>query len=691
MHAVATLRAVVLVSSLARSGAAATGRQAAEASANPIRKVVTLLQNMQAKVTEEAKREEDLFDKFSCYCKTNGNDLGQTIEEAKAKIESLTSAIESNTERKAQTEMALKDHTASRTEAKSAMAEATALREKEAKAFAKAKSDAETNISALTAATRAIEKGMSGAFLQTTAANVVRRWVMEKAEVSDEKRQELLSFLSGQQSEGYAPASGEIVGILKEMNDEMAHDLSDETAQEQSAKATYEGLMAAKTKEVNALTAQIEEETMRVGELGVEVSSQANDLEATKDQLGDDTVFLAELGTMCDTKSKEWEEVKATRAAELVALAETITMLNSDDALELFKKTLPAPSASFVQLAQSEAIVRSKALSFIRGAKRSSALVHPEFDFIEMALQGKTAGFEKVIKMIDDMVATLKAEQSDDDSKQTYCTSTLDEAEDKKKGLERAVSVSETAISDLEGSISALADEIKALKAGIKALDKSVAEATEMRKEESEEFHELTTNNAAAKEVLAWAKNRLFKFYQPKMHKEEQKSPAALVQIVARRRGFDAPPPAPEFTNYAKKTAESTGVIAMIDLIISDIDKEVTAAQVEEEDAQKDYEALMSKAGEKRAQDSKSITEKSSAKAAGEESLQAEKENKEGSTKELMMTSKFISELHAECDWLLKYFDVRKSARADEVDSLGKAKAVLNGADFSLIQTHSAA
>jgi len=487
------------------------------------------------------------------------------------------------------------------------------------------------------------------------------------------------------------PASGEIVGILKEMNDEMVHDLSEETAQEENAKATYEGLMAAKTKEVNTLTAQIEEETMRVGELGVEVTSQTNDLEATKEQLGDDTVFLAELGKTCDTKAKEWEEVKATRAAELVALAETIKMLNSDDALELFKKTLASPSASFVQLGQREVAVRRKALSFIRGTTRSSTLVHPEMDFIEMALQGKTVGFEVVIKMIDDMVATLKKEQLDDDEKKKYCAVSLDTNEDKKKELERAVSVSETAISDLEGSISTLTDEIKALVAGIKALDKSVAEATDMRKAESDEFHELTTNNAAAKEILAWAKNRLYKFYQPKMHKEETKAPAALVQVVAQRRGVDAPPPPPEFTNYAKKTAESTGVIAMIDLIISDIDKEMTAAQVEEEDAQKDYEATMSKASEKRMQDSKSITEKSSAKAAAEESLQAEKDKKEGSTKELMMTSKFISELHAECDWLMTYYDVRKSARVDEVDSLGKAKAVLNGADFSLIQTHSAA
>jgi len=687
------LRVVALASLVVHSAtsAIATDKQATESSANPIRKVVTLLQNMQTKVTEEAKKEEKLFGKFLCYCKTNGNDLSAGMEEAKAKIESLTAAIESNTERLAQTQQALKDRTASRTEAKAAMAEATALREKEAKAFAALKSDADTNISALTAATKAIEKGMAGAFLQTVAANRVRRWAMEKAEISDEKRQELLSFLSGQQSEGYAPASGEIVGILKEMNDEMVHGLEEETAQEESSKATYEDLMKAKTKEVNALTAQIEEDTMRVGELGVEVTSQKNDLEATKEQLGEDTNFLAELGKTCDTKAKEWEEIKKTRSAELVALAETIQMLNSDDALELFKKTLPASGASFVQVEHRNAAVRGKALSILKGAKRSSALVHPEMDFIEMALQGKTAGFEKVIKMIDDMVATLKAEQGDDDNKKVYCAAQLDQNEDKKKELERSASVSETAIEDLDGSISMLTDEIKALEAGIKALDKSVAEATDMRKEESEEFQELTTNNANAKTILSWAKNRLNKFYQPKMYKEGMKAPASLVQIVAHRahrRGADAPPPPPEFTNYAKKTAESTGVISMIDLILSDIDKEMTAARVEEESAQKNYEAMMAEASEKRMQDSKSITEKNSAKAAAEESLQAEKGKLEGTTKEIMMTTKYIGELHGECDWLIKYYDMRKTARADELDSLGKAKAVLSGADFSLLQTH---
>jgi len=145
---------------------------------------------------------------------------------------------------------------------------------------------------------------MKGSFLQSPAASKLTSFLMEKATVPDATRQELLSFLSGRQSEGYVPASGEIVGILKEMNDEMVHDLSEETAQEENAKATYEGLMAAKTKEVNTLTAQIEEETMRVGELGVEVATTINDLEDTKEGLEEDKKFLADMDNICEQKKK---------------------------------------------------------------------------------------------------------------------------------------------------------------------------------------------------------------------------------------------------------------------------------------------------------------------------------------------------------------------------------------------------
>merc|ERR1719198_2020163 len=273
----------------------------------------------------------------------------------------------------------------------------------------------------------------------------------------------------------------------------------------------------------------------------------------------------------------------------------------------------------------------------------------------------------------------------------------------------------------MEGQLETLAEEIAALKDGIKALDKSVAEATENRKEENADYKELMTTDSTAKEVLLFAKNRLNKFYNPKLYKPPPKrqlseedqivenmggtvpteaaggiagtgigAAASFVQIRAHMQVRDsaAPPPPPEtFGPYTKKSEESGGVIAMIDLLIKDLDKEMQEADVMEKDAQSEYEKMMDESANKRTEDTKSITEKESMKASTEEMLEAEKDKKKASVKDLMATDKYIASLHQECDWLLKYFDARKEARTSEIEALGQAKAVLNGADFSLIQT----
>merc|ERR1719382_258756 len=294
--------------------------------------------------------------------------------------------------------------------------------------------------------------------------------------------------------------------------------------------------------------------------------------------------------------------------------------------------------------------------------------------------------------MIDEMVDTLQKEQQSDGHKKEYCAAQFDQADDKKKGLERKVSDEASAIAAAEEGIVTLTDEIKALNAGIKDLDKSVAEATTQRKDEHAEYKELMASNSAAKELLGVANNRLNKFYNPKLHKPPAKTVASLVQIsqhshVARE--APAPPPA-TWDAYSKKSQETTGVISMIDLLIKDLDKEMTEAETQEENDQKEYEEMMKDSAEKRATASKHLTEKSSAKASMEADLQTAKEQHFSTGKELMATGKFISSLHTECDWLMKYSDVRKEARSSELDALKNAKAVLSGADFSLVQTRAA-
>jgi len=386
--------------------------------------------------------------------------------------------------------------------------------------------------------------------------------------------------------------------------------------------------------------------------------------------------------------------------------------LNDDDALELFKKALPSSAASFVQLRVSTASLRARALDALRGAKGRHA---PSLDFIELALRGKKVGFEKVLSMIDEMLAVLKKDQDADDSKKEYCATEFDTSDDKKKQLELEVSDAEKSIQVTEDGLSNVASEIKATKETIAALDKMVAEATEQRKAENADFTELMAQDSAAKDLIGVAKNRLNKFYNPKLYvpppkqelsEEDQiivnmggtapPTPApggiagtgvtAFVQI-SEHRDSEAPPPPPEsFGAYSKKSEESTGVIAMLDMLVKDLEKEMTIAETDEKDAQAEYEKLMEDSKVKRADDSKLLSDKEAAKAELEAELQAYKDAKASSSKELTGTLEYISFLHAECDWLLKYFDQRKEARAGEMESLSNAKAVLSGADFSFLQ-----
>merc|ERR1719383_450047 len=371
------------------------------------------------------------------------------------------------------------------------------------------------------------------------------------------------------------------------------------------------------------------------------------------------------------------------------------------------KKTLPTPS--FIQMQDSSKTLRRRALVVLQAARASKEGPQPCLDFIALALRERNQGpFEKVIGMIDEMVAILAEEQTADDDKKAYCEKELDKTEDEKKALERKVDDLGSALEDTKGMISTLTEEIAALVEGIKNLDKSVAEATENRKAENAEYKELMAADTAAEKLLAMAGNRLAKFYTPKLYvappKQELSAeqriavnmgseaaptePPMLVQIQQHGVASVAPPPPPEtWGAYKKKGEEHGGVVAMLNMLKADLEKEMQSATVEEADAQAEYETMMAESAEKRSSDSKALADKESAKADLESEALQLQEEQTATMKEVLGAAEILKNLHLECDWLVSNFEVRKQARAGEVDALKKAKAVLSGADYSLIQT----
>merc|ERR1740123_141871 len=344
-----TLASVVLAT-VSTALLATSSHDTTNAAANPIRKVVTMLQSMQKKVAAEGEREKQLFDKYSCWCRSGAGKFTESITGATAKVPQVQSDIEAGEGQLAQLKADLKQHQSDRDAAKDSSAEATDIREKAAAAFAAEKSEYDANIDALSSAIAAISKGMVGGFLQSGAAQRLRAAVLSTQDLLDGERMQLTSFLSGSEGSGYAPQSGEILGLLKQLKDTMSGGLRDATVAEEAAIKAYEELVAAKTKEVSALTKAIEEKTVRSGELGVDIVEMEQDLSDTEKALVEDKAFLADMDKSCALKKEEYDAHVKLRSSELVALADTIKVLNDDDALQLFKKSLPSASSSLVQM-----------------------------------------------------------------------------------------------------------------------------------------------------------------------------------------------------------------------------------------------------------------------------------------------------------------------------------------------------
>merc|ERR1719313_2832152 len=492
--------------------------------------------------------------------------------------------------------------------------------------------------------------------------------------------------------------------MLKAMKDEMDKDLGGAVSAEEEAQKGFEELAAAKTSEIQANSEAIESKTVRSGNLAVSVTTTADDIEDTTAEMKETEAFVANLASTCATKKKEWAERQAMRAEEISAVSEAIKILNDDDALDLFKKTLSLSQTSsvFMQTATEQATALRAARSLAVLAKKDPAHAS-RLALLQYSLKSKSVDFSKILAQIDGMVKVLGEEQKTDDETKTFCSKEISTKDAEQADTEEAIAQSTAAIEEMTEESATLASEIAGLEKEIKDLDKAVAEATETRKEEHAEFLTFQTENNAAVQLIDKAKNALNKFYRPNLYKEapkrelteEEKILAAsgrsdmiatvAPEVFAQVRSKDdvAPPPPPAtWDAYQKKDGKSNGVMALMDMLLKELQDGITEAEHEEETSQKDYERLMSDSQASRAEMVESITAKEAAKAELDTSIVATKDKKTSQETDLANVKQYLVELHAKCDFIIENYDMRKAARENEVEGLKNAKSVLSGANF---------
>jgi len=260
-------------------------------------------------------------------------------------------------------------------------------------------------------------------------------------------------------------------------------------------------------------------------------------------------------------------------------------------------------------------------------------------------------------------------EKEDEIKHKDFCTDEFNtnQLQTEKKEREKKDLIAK--IEDLEMTIKSLADAIDKLKAEIAEMQVQMKRAGEDREKENKEFQTTVADQRATQKLLKAALTVLQDFYGKK---------AAFMQKKQEPAG---PPPPPGFEEY-KKNAASGGVMKMIEEIINDAKAMEAEAIRSEEDAQKAYEDFVKETNASIEAKSKEIVNKSEEKAKAESDLVETKEAKEAVMLELEQLSNYNAELHQSCDFIMKNFDIRQTARDEEIEALKQAKAILSGAKF---------
>merc|ERR1712056_8940 len=354
-----SMLSLVVLTASALLRAEALSFDAEDAKNRPVSRVITLLKDMLKQLEKEAEEDEEIYDKVACWCETNDKEKTKAIADAEAKIADLTVKIEELTAASARLNTEIKNLEKEVAANQEALDQATAIREKQLAEFNAEEKDLLESISALKAAITVLSKHHGGALLQMPrshmlgVATTLQHEMQKHASIlqgvlTHSERKAANAFIQAPEDyfdasptfkQSYAPQSGEIFGILRQMKETFEANLSDAQKEEMANQKAYEDLKAAKETEIAAGQAQIDTKTQELADTDEKLAQAKEDIEDTRNSLAADEKFLMMLKEKCQMTDKEWEERQKTRQLEMEAVSKALAVLSGDDAHDLFTRT----------------------------------------------------------------------------------------------------------------------------------------------------------------------------------------------------------------------------------------------------------------------------------------------------------------------------------------------------------------
>jgi len=504
------------------------------------------------------------------------------------------------------------------------------------------------------------------------------------------KPNDLVGYAAGAKS--YNSRSGQILGVLMEMGREFSRDLGVAQKAEIEAEIAFQKLNAAKLAEIAAAMAMKKAKEAELADLLAKTAQAREDKEILEECVKRDKEFLLDLEERCKVEAEEYEKRVKVRSQEIVALSETLKILTADDARDLYAKTIPS-------LLQVGAVTHAKASEVVQARDRMQehamrkiaevARKHKNWALAALAVRVNLDPFTKVKEVMDKMLAELRKQQKEEYAKVELCKKSIDKTEDDiKVELQEKKDLSDKHTM-LTNTLETLKSDIVTLKAQISDSEVSLKEAGEVRKKENDIFQTSVADQRATINILNKALARLKQFYFPakaKSFMQRRDTPigeqGGRPEDLLRKAGWGGaskPPPAP--ADY-KKSGLSGGVIQLISMIIGDAEAVEGELVVSEQRAQEDYAAFARDTEASILGDRAAVADKEKQVATTKAAISVTEQAQLVNEADLETLGKLLKEHHLACDYVLKYFDIRQTARQEEINAILDAKAILSGADF---------
>jgi len=671
----------------------------------PIRKVITLLEEMKVQAEKDASADQLAHEKYMCWCTTNRKEKTAAVEIAEERISALTTFLEeaSAKEGSLKTEIAgLADDIANDLDA---VDTAMGLRDSERKEFLAAEADMKETRSLLAQAIKVLEKvqllqkkgqstDLDAHKAQVTLVQLRDSLQQRFPNFGERMQRDLFDVLgslpsaedgallrglhgaSFQQAladqpkglvgqaagaKSYNSRSGSILGILGEMHDEFTRDLFDAQRQDFMAEVAFQQLRAAKLAEIAVASSQKAQKEAALADLLDKAAKATSEKEAMEEALAADQAFLLTLEKNCKEEDEEYKQRLAVRTEEIRALSEALKILTDDDGRDLYAKTM-----SFAQMHAASA-AQDRAMERARQRIQAAARRHKSWALASLAVHMGLDAFTKVKEVMDKMLAELQKQQKEEYAKWEWCKKEIDHTED-------SIKEGENLKEDLAEKHLALSNEIQTLTAEIADLTKDIADmevslkqAGEERKAQNGLFQTSISDQRATVNILKKAEARLQAFYSLVQGQQEP--------------GAAAPPPPPSPKDYLKQGGAG-GVLQLLAKIINDAEVAEQEMALSEQKSQADYAEIVKQASASLEADRSSVRQREARIAAAEGEKSETEEAQLANDEDLAKLQDLLKAHHLECDYILKYFDIRQQARQEEMDAITDAKAILSGADF---------